>query len=57
MAYQAENPSRAVDFGLYFAHTRADDSTYWTDLENLAQGNEMLLEHIQFRKSAIFSTR
>ena len=57
MAYQAENPSRAVDFGLYFAHTRADDSTYWTDLENLAQGNEMLQEHIQMRKSAIFSTR
>ena len=57
MACQAENPSRAVDFGLYFAHTRADDSTTGRGSRKPCQGNEMLLEHIQLRKSAIFSTR
>ena len=57
MAYQAENLSRAVEFGLYFAPSRADDSTYWTDLENLAQGNEILLERIKLRKSETLSVR
>ena len=53
----AKNSSRAVEFGLYFAPSRLDDSTYWTDLENLAQGNEILLEQIERRKSEIFSAR
>jgi len=57
MAYQAQNLSRAVEFGLYFAPSRADDSTYWTDLENLAQGNEILLERIKLRKSETLSVR
>ena len=57
MAGNAKNSSRAVEFGLYFAPSRLDDSTYWTDLENLAQGNEMLLEQIKLRKSEIFSAR
>ena len=35
MAGNAKNSSRAVEFGLYFAPSRADDLTYWTDLENL----------------------
>jgi tetratricopeptide (TPR) repeat protein len=57
MAGNAKNSSRAVEFGLYFAPSRADDLTYWTDLENLAQGNVMLLEQIKLRKSEIFSAR
>ena len=57
MAGNAKNSSRAVEFGLYFAPSRADDLTYWTDLENLAQGNEILLEQIKLRKSEIFSAR
>ena len=57
MAGNAKNSSRAVEFGLYFAPSRLDDSTYWTDLENLAQGNEILLEQIERRKSEIFSAR
>lgn len=57
MAGNAKNSSRAVEFGLYFALSRADDSTYWTDLENLAEGDEILLEQIKLRKLEIFSAR
>ena len=57
MAGNAKNSAKAVEFGLYFAPSRADDSTYWTDLENLAQGNEILLGQIKQRKSEIFSVR
>ena len=57
MAGNARNSAKAVEFGLYFAPSRADDSTYWTDLENLAQGNEILLGQIKQRKSEIFSMR
>ena len=57
MAGKAKNSARAVEFGLYLAPSRADDSTYWTDVEILAQGNEILLEKIRQRKSEIFSMR
>ena len=57
MAGKAKNSARAVEFGLYFAPSRADDTTYWADVEGLAQGNEILLEQIKLRKSEIFSVR
>jgi hypothetical protein len=57
MAGKAKNSARAVEFGLYFAPSRADDTTYWADVEGLAQGNEILLEQIKLRKSEIFSAR
>ena len=57
MASLAENPSKAVEFGLYLAPAQADDATYWTDLENLAQGDEILLEQIERRKTEILSVR
>ena len=57
MAGNARNSAKAVEFGLYFAPSRADDSTYWADLERLAQGNKILLEQIKLRKSEIFSAR
>ena len=55
MAGNAKNSSRAVEFGLCFAPSRADDLTYWTDAENLAQGDEILLEQIKLRKVEKFS--
>ena len=52
-----ENPQKPWSLDYTFAPARADDSTYWTDLENLAQGNEILLEQIEQRKSEILSVR